>query len=53
MHYRFKTGEETLTFGAEPGKENHLKVSTGRKRWTFVIPSSLIITSIAWWMVLV
>jgi 3-methylcrotonyl-CoA carboxylase alpha subunit len=31
MHYRFKTGEETLTFGAEPGKENHLKVSTGEK----------------------
>ncbi len=31
MHYRFKTGEETLTFGVDPVKENHLKVSTGEK----------------------
>ena len=31
MHYRFKIGEETLTFDADPIKENHLKVSTGEK----------------------
>jgi biotin carboxyl carrier protein len=31
MQYRLKTGEETLTFGVDPGKENHLKVSTGEK----------------------
>jgi biotin carboxyl carrier protein len=31
MHYRLKTGEETLTFGVEQVKENHLKVSTGEK----------------------
>ena len=31
MKYRLKTGEETLTFDAEPVKENHLKVSTGEK----------------------
>ena len=31
MQYRLKTGEKTLTFGAEPGKENHLKISTGEK----------------------
>ena len=31
MHYRFKTGEETLTYGVDPVKENHLKVSTGEK----------------------
>jgi biotin carboxyl carrier protein len=29
MHYRLKTGEETLTFGADFVKENHLKVSSG------------------------
>jgi len=32
MHYRFKTGEETLTFCADPVTENHLKVSTGEKK---------------------
>lgn len=31
MHYRFKMGEETLTYGVDPVKENHLKVSTGEK----------------------
>lgn len=31
MHYRLKTGEETLTFGVDPVKENHLKISTGEK----------------------
>jgi biotin carboxyl carrier protein len=31
MQYRFKTGEETLTYGVDPVKENHLKVSTGEK----------------------
>ena len=31
MHYRLKTGEETLTLGVDPGKENHLKVSAGEK----------------------
>ncbi len=31
MHYRFKTGEETLTFNVEPMKENYLKVFTGEK----------------------
>ena len=31
MHYRFKIGEETLTFDADPIKENHLKISTGEK----------------------
>ena len=31
MHYRLKTGEETLTYGVDPVKENHLKVSTGEK----------------------
>jgi biotin carboxyl carrier protein len=31
MHYRLKTGEETLTFGVDPVKENHLRVSTGEK----------------------
>jgi len=31
MHYRFNTGEKTLTFGVNPVKENHLKVSTGEK----------------------
>ena len=31
MNYRFKMGEETLTYGVDPVKENHLKVSTGEK----------------------
>lgn len=31
MHYRLKTGDETLTFDVDPVKENHLKVSTGEK----------------------
>ena len=31
MHYRLKMGEETLTYGVDPLKENHLKVSTGEK----------------------
>ncbi len=31
MNYRFKTGEETLTFNADPIKENQLKVFTGKK----------------------
>jgi biotin carboxyl carrier protein len=31
MPYRFKTGEETLTFCVDPVKKNHLKVSTGEK----------------------
>jgi 3-methylcrotonyl-CoA carboxylase alpha subunit len=31
MHYRLKMGEETLTYGVDPVKENHLKVSTGEK----------------------
>ena len=31
MHYRFKMGEETLRYGVDPVKENHLKVSTGEK----------------------
>ena len=31
MHYRFKMGEETLTYDVDPVKENHLKVSTGEK----------------------
>ncbi len=31
MQYRFKMGEETLTYGVDPVKENHLKVSTGEK----------------------
>jgi biotin carboxyl carrier protein len=31
MHYRFKMSEETLTYGVDPVKENHLKVSTGEK----------------------
>jgi biotin carboxyl carrier protein len=31
MQYRFKIGEETLTYGVDPVKENHLKVSTGEK----------------------
>ena len=31
MHYRFKTGEETLTYAVDPVEDNHLKVSTGEK----------------------
>jgi biotin carboxyl carrier protein len=31
MHYKFKTGEETLTFSVDPMKDNYLKVSTGEK----------------------
>ncbi|PKN05544.1 MAG: hypothetical protein CVU74_01185 [Deltaproteobacteria bacterium HGW-Deltaproteobacteria-9] len=31
MHYRLKTGEETLTFSVDLMKENHLQVSTGEK----------------------
>jgi biotin carboxyl carrier protein len=31
MNYRFKTGEETLTFEADPINKNQLKVSTGKK----------------------
>ena len=31
MHYRLKMGEETLTYGVDLVKENHLKVSTGEK----------------------
>ena len=31
MHYRLKMGEETLTYGVDPVKENQIKVSTGEK----------------------
>ncbi|MDT8271917.1 MAG: biotin/lipoyl-containing protein [Desulfomonilia bacterium] len=31
MQYRFKVGEETLTFVVDPVKEHHLKVSTGER----------------------
>jgi biotin carboxyl carrier protein len=31
MKYKLKTGEETLTFDADPLKENHLKIYTGEK----------------------
>lgn len=31
MHYRFKMGEETLIYGVDPVKENHLMVSTDER----------------------
>jgi len=31
MHYRFKMDEETLTYGVDTVKENHLTVSAGEK----------------------
>jgi 3-methylcrotonyl-CoA carboxylase alpha subunit len=49
MHYRFKTGEETLTYGVDPVKENHLKVSTGEK--TLDVSYTVITDHHVYWVV--
>ena len=49
MHYRFKMGEETLTYDVDPVKENHLKVSTGEK--TLDVSYTVITDHYVYWVV--